>query len=158
MVKKTDSIEAAIDDMFVLVQHLRSASVGAGRQKAWLGLELTMPQLKALLSTLRAGRATSRELADALGVTASAITPVVDRLVEHKLVRREHDDADRRVSWIVPTAQAHALQERLMTVGRTTIKDLLDDLDDDALAAAAAGLAVLAAAARRKQQTPQEQP
>ena len=43
----------------------------------------------------------------------SAVTPLVDKLVKAKLVRREPDEADRRVTWVRPTKRAVQLHERI---------------------------------------------
>ena len=62
-----------------------------------------MAQLKAMMLIVQTGGVRSRELADGLGIAPSAATPLVDRLVEQKLARRDDDTADRRIIWIRPT-------------------------------------------------------
>ena len=56
-----------------------------------------MAQFKALLIVADRGGVTGRELSKSLGIGPSAVTSLVDRLVERKLVRREDDPADRRL-------------------------------------------------------------
>jgi len=64
-------------------------------ERPWLLLDLTMAQLKAMMLIVQTGGVRSRELADGLGIAPSAATPLVDRLVEQKLARREDDHDDR---------------------------------------------------------------
>jgi DNA-binding MarR family transcriptional regulator len=110
-------------DLVRLVQALRGIQVSRG-QLPWRYLDLSMAQLKAVMLLCRAGRARSRELADGLGIAPSAATPLVDRLVEHKLARREDDPADRRIVWILPTRKAQAICDELLH----TSSDVLDDV------------------------------
>jgi DNA-binding MarR family transcriptional regulator len=87
----------------------------------------------------RAGAASSglsgRELATRLGVGPSAVTPLVDRLVEHGLVRREEDREDRRITRLLITDQGQALLERMFAGQRELLAGLLHRLDPDELAA-----------------------
>jgi DNA-binding MarR family transcriptional regulator len=68
------------------------------------------------------GGVASSTLAEQLGTTRSAITPLVDRLIEQKLVRRETDPADRRVTMIRPTSRAFALQQALLQTRRPVLE------------------------------------
>jgi DNA-binding MarR family transcriptional regulator len=63
----------------------------------WLGLDLTIAQLKVLIFLRVEGRTRMGALASALGVTMPTATSVMDRLVERGLVVREADPNDRRV-------------------------------------------------------------
>src|SRR5215831_17668764 len=63
---------------------------------SWCAVDLTMPQLKALFLAHADGGASHSEIARALGVGVSTVTGIVDRLVEHGLVERRPDPADRR--------------------------------------------------------------
>jgi len=82
------------------------ASLQVARARAgvdpWSDCPMTMPQLRALsLIVATPHGLSSRELASLLGVGASAITPLVDRLVEHGFVRRLEDPHDRRIARLV---------------------------------------------------------
>ena len=70
---------------------------------SWCAVDLTMPQLKALFLAHAPGGASHSEIARALGVGVSTVTGIVDRLVEHGLVERHADPADRRLSRVVVT-------------------------------------------------------
>jgi len=87
-----------------------------------------MAQFKALLIVADRGGVTSRELSKSLGIGPSAVTSLVDRLVERKLVRREDDPADRRVAWIRPTAKALGLRDRLLETHRSVWTEIVESL------------------------------
>src|SRR5688500_8871699 len=111
---ETSSLEGCVDDLAAVLHCLRGMHAVGPAQAAWLSLDLSMSQMKALMVVLHHSGSTSRVLAERLGIGASAVTPLVDKLVQQKLVRREDDPSDRRVIWIKPTAKASALHERLL--------------------------------------------
>jgi DNA-binding MarR family transcriptional regulator len=110
-----------------LVQALREIQIARGVYP-WLLLDLTMVQLKTLLLVVQSGGLRSRELADGLGVAPSAVTPLVDRLVEQKLLRREDDPDDRRVVRIRATRRAAALYGKLMEANQDVLGEVLAEL------------------------------
>jgi len=100
-------------------------------ERPWLLLDLTMAQLKAMMLIIQTGGVRSRELADGLGIAPSAATPLVDRLVEQKLARREDDHDDRRIIWIRPTAKAQTLHDHLLHTNEQVLSDVIDALPAD---------------------------
>lgn len=94
---------------------------------------LTMPQLKTLLSLYGTERATMGELAEALDVGVSTLTGIVDRLVDHDLVARETDPHDRRVVVGRLTAKGAALVDELFLCARDRLGRVLSQLSDDEL-------------------------
>ena len=110
-----------------LVQAMRTIQVSRGH-RPWLVLDLTMAQLKALILLVQSRGLRSRDLADELGIAPSATTPLVDRLVDQKLARREHDPSDRRIIWIRPTAKAISQHDKLMQTNRSVLQAVLDEL------------------------------
>ena len=74
-------------------------------------LDLT-PQAGTVLRALRAP-SPMREFARGLGLDASNLTGVVDRLEARGLVERRHDPLDRRVRLLVPTPAGTGLRRRL---------------------------------------------
>jgi DNA-binding MarR family transcriptional regulator len=105
----------------------------SGQANAWLSVDLTMPQLKVLLIVFGAGSATIGELARGLGVTLPTVTGIVDRLIDHKLVSRAEDPADRRVTRVSIAEDGRALVESLYLASRGRVQRLLDRLDLEAL-------------------------
>ena len=124
---RSSAAAACTDALSALVQALRTIQVSQG-DRPWLVLDLTMAQLKALILLVQSGGLRSRDLADGLGIAPSAATPLVDRLVDQKLARRESDAADRRIIWIRPTAKAVAQHDKLMETNRSVLQEVLEEL------------------------------
>ena len=135
-------------DLQRLVQALRAIQVSRG-QLPWRYLDLTMAQLKAVMLLCRKGRAKGRELADGLGIAPSAATPLVDRLVEQKLAKREDDPADRRIVWILPTKKAQAVYDQLLHTSSGVLEDVIDEVPARDRKAVRDSVQLLAAAAAR---------
>ena len=110
-----------------LVGRLREIQFCRG-ERPWLLLDLTMAQLKAMMLIVQSGGVRSRELADGLGIAPSAATPLVDRLVDQKLARREDDADDRRIIWIRPTPKAQALHDQLLHTNETVMAEVIEAL------------------------------
>ncbi len=100
-----------------------------GRDQAWLQLDLTMPQLKALIYVRKHEGATSGQIAANLGVTLSTITGIVDRLAEQELVTRREDPRDRRVTRVVPTPSGAQLVDDLMEYRNELLRIILAKLE-----------------------------
>ena len=70
-----------------------------------LQLDLTMPQLRAVMTIRRLGRANGRLLSAALRLTPGAVVAICDHLEERGYVRRVADTSDRRITWFELTEQ-----------------------------------------------------
>src|SRR5215469_14242956 len=79
------------------------------RDRAWLRVDLTMPQLKTLIFVSKNEGATSGQIAANLGVGLSTITGIVVRLAEQHLVSRREDPRDRRITRVLPTPSGSSL-------------------------------------------------
>ncbi len=115
------------DELASLVLTLRAIQFTQGHHP-WMLLGLTMAQLKAVMLLAQTGGMRSRELADGLGIAPSAATPLVDRLVEQKLARREDDPTDRRIVRIQPTPKAVSLHDELMQTKSAVLAEVLDEV------------------------------
>ncbi|HEY7060908.1 MAG TPA: MarR family transcriptional regulator [Chloroflexota bacterium] len=115
--------------------------------REWFEADLTMAQLKVLFLVAVEGSATMTRLASTLGVTLGTVTGIVDRLVDHGLVKREGDPNDRRLVLCCLTARGWLVAERLHQAGTGSLADALDSLSMDDLRTVAAALAVLCDAA-----------
>ena len=135
-------------DLVRLVQALKAIQT-CRRPLPWRYLDMTMAQLKAVMLLCRDGRVRNRELADGLGIAPSAATPLVDRLVEQKLVRREDDPADRRIVWILPTKKAQAIYDELMHTSSDVLKDVISEIPVKDRKAVRESVQLLADAANR---------
>src|SRR5437588_6314587 len=103
------------------------------RDRAWLRLDLTMPQLKTLIYVTKNEGATSGQIAASLGVGLSTITGIVDRLAEQDLVTRREDPRDRRVTRVLPTPTGRALVEDLLQYRNEVVTAILSQLDPNQL-------------------------
>jgi DNA-binding MarR family transcriptional regulator len=68
-----------------------------------LKLDVTMPQLRTLMTIRRLGRAHGRQLAAANKVTPGAVVAICDQLEKRGYVRRVTDTHDRRITWFEVT-------------------------------------------------------
>ena len=116
----------------------------------WGALDLTMSQLKTIILLVETGGLSGRDLAERLGIGPSAVTALVDRLVQRGYARREEDRADRRVSWARPTARATELYERLHATHRERLAEVLATLAPEELALVAQAITTLELAATRQ--------
>ncbi|MEX2431240.1 MAG: MarR family transcriptional regulator [Dehalococcoidia bacterium] len=111
----------------------------------WLDVELTLPQLRALL-LLHKGVQRMGDLAAGLGVTLPSATSVVDRLVGKELVERSHDERDRRVVTCVLTEAGRTAVERFWRIGRSRAERVAGLLDAAQLAKVVEAMEIMAAA------------
>ena len=116
----------------------------------WGDLDLTMSQLKTIMLLVETDGLTGRDLAERLGIGPSAVTALMDRLVQRQYARREEDRADRRVSWARPTEKSIALYERLHATHRERLAEVLATLSSEDLARVADAISTLELAATRQ--------
>jgi DNA-binding MarR family transcriptional regulator len=95
---------ARAGERFVSAIHARSMALT-------LKLDLTMPQLRTLITIRHLGRANGRQLGAELGITPGAVVAVCDHLEQRGYVRRVTDPIDRRITWFEPTRHAIARLE-----------------------------------------------
>ncbi len=114
----------------------------------WLELDMSTPQLKALLLISEEKRIRMRELSRRLGGSFSNATVLVDRLVDRGLVERLAEPEDRRVVLVRATKDGRRLIEQLVTSWRTLSAPLLETLPSEDLATVQRALRVLLKAAQ----------
>jgi DNA-binding MarR family transcriptional regulator len=90
---------------------------------------ITLHQLEAVRLVQPDGLTMSR-LAEALRISESAATALVDRLVRHRLIERAEDPEDRRVVRIVPSDLSRELAERFVTHQRRVLEEAFAVLGD----------------------------
>lgn len=140
----TDSREELIDRIERAESALRRLAI----QKGDLGLfamDLTMQQLKVLLVLAASGARTSHDLAQALGVGATTLTGIVDRLEARELVVRKADVRDRRVRLVALSEQGEALVRDAHELHRDHARRLLNRLEPRLLGNLAEVLETMAA-------------
>lgn len=90
---------------------------------------LTGPQGYILKLIFEQKRATASMLAEKLQVKPSAITVMIDRLVQHGFVRRLADEQDRRVTLLLLTEKGSMAIEKMIMESRDILNRLLYTLE-----------------------------
>lgn len=85
----------------------------------------TPTQMQLAIELAQEGPAAIRELAQRLGVTAPAVSLLVDRMVEHGWVERTRDTDDRRVVWVRLTPIAQSMSELFLGQQREQVAAFL---------------------------------
>ncbi|MBN1241173.1 MAG: winged helix-turn-helix transcriptional regulator [Spirochaetales bacterium] len=145
-----------MDDPLDLARSLRDAYQRLLRSdRKWLSSQTLSPAEARLFAVLGEGRKVS-ELADALELTAGAVTRLVDVLERRTLAERIRSSADRRVVFVRPTLAGLAAWrewERAADAGFASLVDALGVEDAKAYArlllATAAHLESMAAASTK---------
>ena len=97
-----------------------------------------------VLIALARGPRSVGQLAEMVGVSPPAATQLVDRLVEHGMVERHHDSADRRVVLVDYVPGMREVSYRLMEGHRRMLERALEPLTDEEARAFAEGLRLMA--------------
>lgn len=101
-----------------------------------IGLEVTPSQMNALVVLYAPQNLPMGEFAEQLGLTESAATRLVDRLLRMNLVRRDRDGADRRVVRVRLSSYGRQLAELVFARRQeqfTRVAQRLDAGDREAL-------------------------
>jgi DNA-binding MarR family transcriptional regulator len=121
--------------------------IGQHAHSIWIDSGLTLTQLRSLFLIANKGSTNFRKLAQALGVTPSNVTGIVDRLVEQGLVSRTQNPEDRREMTLRATDKGKALVSNLREVGIKHMTHILSVLSLRELSALAQGLSAFIKAA-----------
>jgi DNA-binding MarR family transcriptional regulator len=143
MNSRDSHIETIVSDLRIVYASLNRLSV-----PAWLRLDLTMAQFKALVAVERNSGIAVCQLGRQLGIGESAASLLVDQLVRRGYLERTIDPADRRRVLLSATAQATSLLQELRHGSEQSLKEWLAGLADDDVAGLAHGLSTLTEAAR----------
>ncbi|MEK3881253.1 MarR family transcriptional regulator [Paenibacillus sp. PL2-23] len=95
-----------------------------------LDTPVTMTQLFMLHWIRTSGKCRLTMLADKLEVKPSAVTVMIDRLEKAELVRRIHDESDRRVILVELTEHGQLLIQRAKEIREEMIGAYLSQLDE----------------------------
>ena len=102
-----------------------------------------------VLIALAKGPCSVGHIAQTLGVSRPATTQLVDRLVEHGMIERRHDPADRRVVLVDYAPGMHEVAGRIMDIRRRQLNEALDGLTEEEAVAFFKGLKEITAALGR---------
>jgi DNA-binding MarR family transcriptional regulator len=95
------------------------------------GQGVTLPQFRLLLALEGLGRVSSSRLATQLGLAASAITRMVDRLERAELVRRGTDRSNRSIVTVELTPAGQRLVTRALAHRHERLATVLDRMSPD---------------------------
>jgi len=110
----------------------------------WLNMDLTIPQLKiAMILYTRPHGMRMSELASVLQKNISTATGVVDKLVEHRLVKREDDPDDRRAVIVTITEEGNRVFESIHQNKRDDTYAVLNRLELEQLKIVAQGMEII---------------
>ena len=96
-------------------------------------LDINRTDSQCLDRIARKGEMTPGQLADALGLTAGAITASLDRLEARGFIVRSHDEADRRRVLVRTNPRAHAAVHPLFDGLVRASRELLDTYNTEQL-------------------------
>jgi DNA-binding MarR family transcriptional regulator len=145
--------EGVIMDKSQLIQKVVKLEQQAGRiigqhaPSVWIDSGLTLTQLKSLFLIANRGSTNFRKLAQALGVTPSDVTGIVDRLVEQELVSRTQNPEDRREMTLQATDKGKTLVSNIKEAGIKHMTHILSVLSLGELSALVQGLSAFIKAA-----------
>ena len=117
------------------------------------GLDMTVPQVKALMVLERNGPTSMSNISIVLGRTLSATTALVDRLVEKGMVTRGSDPNDRRLVICEITAEGTDSIARSWQIGKERIQSVLDMMTDQQLELAVIGMETMRDAEQQVQRS-----
>jgi DNA-binding MarR family transcriptional regulator len=122
----TDPLVATLQRwMAVIMQRSMSDFMAYARDSG-----LSMAQLGALFQIHRRGSSGVTDLGEHLGVTSSAASQMLERLVQQGLMLRSEDPSDRRVKQIVLTEKGTQVLQESIRARQSWLSDLAQTLSD----------------------------
>jgi DNA-binding MarR family transcriptional regulator len=125
--------------------------VGQHAASIWISSGLTVTQLKSLFLIADKGSTNFKKLAEALQVTPSNVTRIVERLVERGLVSRTENTEDRRMLMLQATDKGRSLLQSIRETSMKHMTGTLDLLSVKELSSLAEGLSAFIRAAKAHQ-------
>jgi DNA-binding MarR family transcriptional regulator len=138
---------ALIEEILQARQYITRAISTSSRQ-IWIDLDLSMAQLKTLMTLYDAGALPIGQIAENLGIGQPTASHLVDRLVQSGFVVRTEDPIDRRRTLAELSPQGVKLTNQLREVHTEPLQRWLAQLDDTTLAALHLGFRALADVAK----------
>jgi MarR family transcriptional regulator for hemolysin len=96
---------------------------------------ITLAQWRAINILTTENGITQREIAEKLGLDASSLIPLIDRLETKELVKRKSDKSDRRINRLYLTNRAESLVDSMHTCALSVRKTLTRNITVDQLEA-----------------------
>lgn len=121
-------IEEKARRLAIPLQAVMEEAQAVDKRRAAAREDLSWQEIRALRAVGREDCCPMRRLADAICLSLSSATGLIDRLVEKKLVRRDRSSEDRRVVQVELTEQGRALAEKTMEGPVEVARGLLEPL------------------------------
>lgn len=131
-----------VEEIQRLMTGLATASA-ATRPTPWLNVDLSMPQLKALMVLHDRGAVRVGEIAQRLAMSPNATTAVLDRLEDEALIRRQPDPSDRRAVLVGLTERGTHWITELLAANVRAFGEVLEQLEESDLFALHQGMTAL---------------
>lgn len=117
-----------LDDQLCFAIYAATHAITRAYRPMLSELGLTYPQYLVLLVLMQEGAMAVQGVAGRLKLNASTLTPLLKRLAEMGLVRRQRDPADERVVTVSLTDQGEALRQDLLRIqGEVVCRTGLDE-------------------------------
>jgi DNA-binding MarR family transcriptional regulator len=142
-----DQQSQIIEDIIESHQNILRA-ISASCPSVWMDIDLSMAQLKTLMTLYNGGALSIGQIAENLSIGQPTASHLVDRLVQTQLVLRTEDPIDRRRTLAQLSPGGEELAERFNQVRFGTLRRWLAQLDDATLAAFLQGSRALADVAK----------
>lgn len=143
----TSERSTLIEEILQAYQNVGRA-IGASSSQIWIDLDLSMAQLKTLMTLYDVGALPIGQIAELLTVGQPTASHLVDRLVQGGFVVRTEDPIDRRRTLAELSPRGVALLDQLREVRSEPLQRWLTQLDHTTLTALHLGLRALVDAAK----------
>jgi DNA-binding MarR family transcriptional regulator len=141
---------ALIKEIVELQRHI-NRNMRTHTLEAWMGLNLTVPQIKSLFFITNQGTTNFTRLAAALGVTPANMTGIIDRLVEQGLVSRQENPDDRRMLMLKVTDKGETTIANLRERRVSHTSQILSHLTVEELESVSCGFSLFVQAAEARE-------
>jgi DNA-binding MarR family transcriptional regulator len=122
------SLEVAIASLLRALSRYRKETSG----KRWKCMGITPPQLMTLKQIMNEPK-TIGQIVDAIHLSYSTVSGIIDRLERDGWIHRERDETDRRVTWIRKAEKTHAWVDESSFLQETDFSEFLKRLSEEEL-------------------------
>jgi DNA-binding MarR family transcriptional regulator len=149
---RQDLLDAIEREFAAIMRH-----VSGWHLPEFLAVDVTMSQAKLLYLVSAQPGVVMSALAAQLGVGLSAVSGLVDRLVEHGYLERREDPADRRQHRVTVSPEGASVIERMREMNQRHLRTLVEGMPVADLRTVREGVAALARHAARMTPLPTDQ-
>ena len=93
--------------------------------------KISCPQMVTLDFVSRSPRVKMKDIANNLGIRMSSTTTLVARLIREKMLKRSHDERDRRLVWVTITPKGKKVIDQILKQKQRSIQEIYSVLTDD---------------------------